>query len=128
MDYYDYKIREDNLNKYITLIKESKSRVSIPVMASINCYFHYSVENQLLSHWAVIPPFHYSSGGEIPKLILVAEKVSPPYYRAIVYAKSLKIELPEQRTPPEEYFLHSPLFWPTLHPLRKRLYSFPEAT
>jgi len=43
IDYYDYKIREDNLNKYITLIKESKSRVSIPVMASINCYFH-SVE------------------------------------------------------------------------------------
>jgi dihydroorotate dehydrogenase (fumarate) len=40
IDYYDYVIREENLNKYITLIEESKKAVSIPVIASINCYFH----------------------------------------------------------------------------------------
>lgn len=39
IEYYDYIIREENLKKYVTLIKESKQAVSIPVMASINCYF-----------------------------------------------------------------------------------------
>ncbi len=36
-DYYDYKIKNDNLSKYISLIKEVKAAVSIPVIASINC-------------------------------------------------------------------------------------------
>jgi len=40
IEYYDYVLREENLHKYITLIKESKKAVSIPVIASINCYFH----------------------------------------------------------------------------------------
>ena len=43
IEFYDYKIREDNLNKYTQLIKDSKKTVSIPVMASINCC-HHSVE------------------------------------------------------------------------------------
>lgn len=38
LDYFDYKIREDNINKYMTLIKEAKASVDIPVIASINCY------------------------------------------------------------------------------------------
>jgi dihydroorotate dehydrogenase (fumarate) len=40
IEYYDYVIREKNLEKYIALIKNSKNEVSIPVMASINCYYH----------------------------------------------------------------------------------------
>ncbi len=40
IDFYDYIIREDNLKKYIQLIQESKNYVSIPVIASINCYHH----------------------------------------------------------------------------------------
>ncbi|CAB5119020.1 Putative dihydropyrimidine dehydrogenase [NADP+], similar to dihydroorotate dehydrogenase [Olavius algarvensis associated proteobacterium Delta 3] len=40
IEYYDYVIREKNLQKYITLIEECKKTVSIPVMASINCFFH----------------------------------------------------------------------------------------
>ncbi len=40
IEYYDYVIREKNLEKYIALIKGSKNEVSIPVMASINCYYH----------------------------------------------------------------------------------------
>jgi dihydroorotate dehydrogenase (fumarate) len=40
IEYYDYVIREENLNKYIALIEDSKKAVSIPVIASINCYFH----------------------------------------------------------------------------------------
>jgi dihydroorotate dehydrogenase (fumarate) len=43
IEYYDYVIREENLKKYIALVEESKKAVSIPVIASINCYFH-SVE------------------------------------------------------------------------------------
>lgn len=37
LDYFDYKIRQDNLADYITLINNAKETVSIPVIASINC-------------------------------------------------------------------------------------------
>jgi len=37
LDYFDYKIKQDNINKYISLIKEAKANLSIPVIASINC-------------------------------------------------------------------------------------------
>ncbi len=43
IEYYDYVIREENLKKYIRLIEESKKAVSIPVIASINCFLQ-SVE------------------------------------------------------------------------------------
>ncbi len=37
LDYFDYKIKEINLDNYLSLILESKKRVGIPVIASINC-------------------------------------------------------------------------------------------
>ena len=37
LDYFDYKIRQDNLADYIALINDAKETVSIPVIASINC-------------------------------------------------------------------------------------------
>lgn len=37
LDYYDYKIKQDNIKKYLELIKEAKAALSIPVIASINC-------------------------------------------------------------------------------------------
>ncbi len=37
LDYFDHKIKEDNLSEYITLIKSAKSELSIPVIASVNC-------------------------------------------------------------------------------------------
>jgi dihydroorotate dehydrogenase (fumarate) len=40
-DYYDYKIKEDNIDKYTTLIRESKKNVSIPVIASVNCVYSH---------------------------------------------------------------------------------------
>ncbi len=40
-DYYDYKIKEDNLDKYTTLINESKENVSIPIIASVNCVYSH---------------------------------------------------------------------------------------
>ena len=40
-DYYDYKIKEDNIDKYTTLISESKKSVSIPVIASVNCVYSH---------------------------------------------------------------------------------------
>jgi dihydroorotate dehydrogenase (fumarate) len=43
IEYYDYVIREENLQKNISLVESCKKAVSIPVMASINCFF-YSVE------------------------------------------------------------------------------------
>jgi len=37
LDYYDYKIKDDNIKKYLNLIREAKKELSIPVIASINC-------------------------------------------------------------------------------------------
>ncbi len=37
LDYFDYKIKQDNLDKYIQLIEEAKKTVNIPVIASVNC-------------------------------------------------------------------------------------------
>lgn len=37
LDYYDYKIKEDNIKKYLDLIREAKKELTIPVIASINC-------------------------------------------------------------------------------------------
>jgi len=37
LDYYDYKIKQDNVKKYIELIKQAKEAVDIPIIASINC-------------------------------------------------------------------------------------------
>ena len=37
LDYYDYKIKEDNIKKYLQLIEGAKKTIDIPVVASINC-------------------------------------------------------------------------------------------
>ena len=37
LDYIDLHIREDNLGKYLQLIRDAKNAVSIPVIGSINC-------------------------------------------------------------------------------------------
>ncbi len=41
LDYYDYKIKEDNIKGYLGLIKKAKSNIKIPVIASINCVCSY---------------------------------------------------------------------------------------
>ncbi len=37
LDYFDYKIKENNIQNYLNLIKEAKAAVSIPIIASVNC-------------------------------------------------------------------------------------------
>lgn len=37
LDYFDYKIKEDNIKNYVKLISDAKKKVNIPVIASINC-------------------------------------------------------------------------------------------
>jgi len=37
VDYFDYKLKQDNITKYINLIKAAKNEVSIPIIASVNC-------------------------------------------------------------------------------------------
>lgn len=37
LDYFDYVIREENLNKQVSLIKQVKEEVDVPIVASINC-------------------------------------------------------------------------------------------
>ncbi len=38
IEYYPYVVREENLKKYVALIEGCKKAVSIPVIASINCF------------------------------------------------------------------------------------------
>ena len=40
-DYYDFHLKGKKLDRYIALIQESKKRVSIPVIASINCVYSH---------------------------------------------------------------------------------------
>ena len=40
-DYYDFHIKGEKLDKYTSLIEESKKAVSIPVIASINCVYSH---------------------------------------------------------------------------------------
>ncbi len=40
-DYYDYKIKSDNIKKFTTLIEESKRSVDIPIIASVNCVYSH---------------------------------------------------------------------------------------
>ncbi len=37
LDYYDFKIKEDNIKKYVSFIEAAKKEINIPVIASINC-------------------------------------------------------------------------------------------
>ncbi len=37
LDYYDYELKQESLDKYIQLIENAKRELSIPVIASINC-------------------------------------------------------------------------------------------
>jgi dihydroorotate dehydrogenase (fumarate) len=37
LDYYDYELKKESVNRYIKLIKDAKQKLSIPVIASINC-------------------------------------------------------------------------------------------
>ena len=41
LDYYDFKIKEDNIKDYLKLLEDAKSNISIPVIASINCVCDY---------------------------------------------------------------------------------------
>ncbi|MHB9032372.1 MAG: dihydroorotate dehydrogenase-like protein [Anaerolineae bacterium] len=41
VDYLDYQIRAENLDNYKALIADSKKRVSIPVIASVNCTYSH---------------------------------------------------------------------------------------
>lgn len=37
LDYFDYVIRDENLNKLIRMIKQAKTDIEIPIIASVNC-------------------------------------------------------------------------------------------
>jgi len=37
LDYFDYKIKQQNISNYIKLISDAKKKVKIPIIASINC-------------------------------------------------------------------------------------------
>ena len=37
LDYYDYELKQESLDKYIQFIKDAKKALTIPVIASINC-------------------------------------------------------------------------------------------
>ena len=87
LDYYDYELKEDNLDKYIQLIKEAKQALSVPIIASINCvtsqeWTAYAVKLQeagadaLELNIFIMPTDTKRSGREIEEeYIKIAEKV-----------------------------------------------------
>ena len=40
-DYYDFHLKGEKVKKYIDLIEESKKKVSVPIIASINCVYSH---------------------------------------------------------------------------------------
>jgi dihydroorotate dehydrogenase (fumarate) len=40
-DYYDYEVRGDRIESTVELVREAKSRLAIPVLASINCTYSH---------------------------------------------------------------------------------------
>jgi dihydroorotate dehydrogenase (fumarate) len=45
LDYLDYRIKAENIDKYVKLITEAKNAVEIPVIASVNCASKYEWTN-----------------------------------------------------------------------------------
>ncbi len=45
LDYLDYKIKGDNIDKYTQLIRDAKKAVDIPVIASVNCVSRHEWTN-----------------------------------------------------------------------------------
>ncbi|MFO7916481.1 MAG: dihydroorotate dehydrogenase-like protein [Anaerolineae bacterium] len=41
LDYFDYQIRAETLDRFRNLVEESKEKVSIPVIASVNCSYSH---------------------------------------------------------------------------------------
>ena len=100
IEYFDYVLREQNLTKYIELVEGCKAAVTIPVMASINCFFRsvewlsYAVNLERagadgLELNMFFPPsdFKYSPGEKEAIYFQIAEKVT----RAVSIPVALKI-------------------------------------
>ncbi len=87
LDYFDFKIKEDNIKKYIALIEEAKKSVSIPIIASINCvsshewmYFAKKIESAgadaLELNLFIMPSDFEKTSQEIEEIYLdVAKKI-----------------------------------------------------
>ncbi len=41
LDYFDYQIRAETLDRFRNLVRESKEKISIPVIASVNCTYSH---------------------------------------------------------------------------------------
>jgi len=87
LDYYDYELKEESLDKYIQLIKDAKQALSIPIIASVNCvtsqeWTEFAVKLQeagadaLELNIFIMPTDTKRSGREIEEeYIRIAEKV-----------------------------------------------------
>ena len=87
LDYYDYELKEESLDKYIQLIKDAKQALSVPIIASVNCvtsqeWTEFAVKLQeagadaLELNIFIMPTDTKRSGREIEEeYIKIAEKV-----------------------------------------------------
>ena len=87
LDYYDYELKEESLDKYIQLIKDAKQALSVPIIASVNCvtsqeWTEFAVKLQeagadaLELNIFIMPTDTKRSGREIEEeYIRIAEKV-----------------------------------------------------
>jgi dihydroorotate dehydrogenase (fumarate) len=58
-DYFDFDLKSNRIQKYIDILTESKQKVSIPVIASINCVFSMS-GHHLPNNCRMPAPMHWS--------------------------------------------------------------------
>ena len=84
LDYYDYKIKEDNIKAYLQLIRDAKETLSIPVIASINCVSSWE--------WGFFAKKIQEAGADALEINLftlpsdfnlTSEKVESAYFRVI---------------------------------------------
>ncbi len=87
LDYYDYDLKEESLDKYIQLIKDAKQELSVPIIASVNCvtsqeWTEFAVKLQdagadaLELNIFIMPTDTKKSGSEIEEeYIKIAERI-----------------------------------------------------
>lgn len=95
LDYFDYQIRDKNLSEYLSLIKEAKSEVDIPIIPSINCYTNHE--------WDYFAKQFENSGADAIELnlfispskkVITAQEVEQKYFSIIKKVKeSLSIPI-----------------------------------
>ncbi len=93
-DYYDFEIKSEKIKRYADLIAECKSRVSVPVIASVNCVYSHE--------WTAFASHIEKAGAdalELNMFFLPSEFDRTTEEKEKVYFKTIEKVLAEVRIP-----------------------------